>query len=52
VGVLPGATVLIREVGPLNGPITVQVAEQIRAVGRDVARRVQVRLVPEPAGAS
>jgi Fe2+ transport system protein FeoA len=35
--------VLIREVGPLNGPITVQVAEQIRAVGRDVARRVHVR---------
>ncbi|MDR7418793.1 MAG: metal-dependent transcriptional regulator [Armatimonadota bacterium] len=43
VGVLPGATVLVREVGPFNGPITVQVAEQIRAVGRDVARRVRVR---------
>jgi DtxR family Mn-dependent transcriptional regulator len=43
VGVLPGATVLIREVGPLNGPITVQVAQQIRAIGRDIARRVRVR---------
>jgi DtxR family Mn-dependent transcriptional regulator len=43
VGVLPGATVLVREVGPLNGPITVQVAQQIRAIGRDVARRVHVR---------
>jgi DtxR family Mn-dependent transcriptional regulator len=43
VGVLPGATVLVREVGPLNGPITVQVSQQIRAIGREVARRVQVR---------
>jgi DtxR family Mn-dependent transcriptional regulator len=43
VGVLPGATLLVREVGPLNGPITVQVAQQIRAVGQDVARRVRVR---------
>ncbi len=46
VGVLPGTTLLVREVGPLNGPITVQVAQQIRAIGREVARRVRVR----PAG--
>lgn len=43
VGLLPGATVLIREVAPLEGPITVQVGNQIRAIGRDVARRLQVR---------
>lgn len=43
VGVLPGATVLVREVGPLNGPITVQIADQIRAIGREVAGRVRVR---------
>ena len=43
VGVLPGATVLVREVGPLKGPITVQIADQIRAIGREVAGRVRVR---------
>jgi DtxR family Mn-dependent transcriptional regulator len=46
VGVLPGAAVLVREVGPLNGPVTVQVAQQIRAIGRDVASRVRVRPAP------
>lgn len=51
VGLLPGATVLLREFGPMNGPITVQVAEQIRAIGRDVARRLRVRVVAEPASA-
>lgn len=43
VGLLPGATVLVREIAPLGGPITVQVGSQIRAIGRDVARRLQVR---------
>lgn len=43
VGLLPGATVQVREVGPLEGPVTVQIAQQIRAIGKDVARRVRVR---------
>lgn len=43
VGLLPGAAVLVREIAPLDGPITVQVGSQIRAIGRDVARRLQVR---------
>jgi DtxR family Mn-dependent transcriptional regulator len=43
VGVLPGVTMLVREVGPLKGPITVQIADQIRALGREVAGRVRVR---------
>ena len=42
-GLLPGTTVLVREVGPMNGPITVQIAEQIRAIGREVASRLRVR---------
>lgn len=42
-GLLPGATVLVREVGPLNGPFTVQVGHQIRALSREVAARVRVR---------
>lgn len=44
VGVVPGTVVLVREVGPMNGPITVQIAQQIRALGREVAGRVRVRL--------
>lgn len=43
VGVLPGARVLVREVGPVDGPLTVQVDQQIRAIGREVARQVRVR---------
>ena len=46
VGLTPGVSVLVREVGPLEGPITVQVHNQIRALGRDMARRVRVR--PDP----
>lgn len=42
-GLLPGTTVLVREVGPMNGPITVQIAQQIRAIGREVASRLRVR---------
>lgn len=44
VGLTPGAHVQVREVGPLDGPITVMVGTQVRALGRDVARRVRVRL--------
>ncbi|MDR7486776.1 MAG: metal-dependent transcriptional regulator [Armatimonadota bacterium] len=52
VGLLPGVQVLVREVAPFDGPITVQVAQQIRAIGRDVARRVRVRTVePSPSRA-
>ena len=43
VGLLPNAAVLVREVGPSNDPITVQVGHQIRAISADVARRVRVR---------
>jgi DtxR family Mn-dependent transcriptional regulator len=43
VGLTPGVAVQVREVGPLNGPITVLIAQQIRAIGRDVARQVHIR---------
>jgi DtxR family Mn-dependent transcriptional regulator len=52
VGLLPGTTVLLREFGPMNGPITVQVSQQIRAISRDVARRLRVRAVAEPVSTS
>ncbi len=43
IGLTPGARVQVREVGPFDGPITVMVGSQIRALGRDVARQVRVR---------
>jgi DtxR family Mn-dependent transcriptional regulator len=43
IGLTPGARVQVREVAPLDGPITVLVGGQIRALGRDVARRVKVK---------
>ncbi len=43
IGLIPRAIVQVREVGPLEGPITVMVGNQIRALGRDVARQVRVR---------
>ncbi|MBI3998799.1 MAG: metal-dependent transcriptional regulator [Armatimonadetes bacterium] len=45
IGMTPGAPVQVREIGPLDGPITVLIGSQIRAIGRDVARRVRVRSV-------
>ncbi len=43
IGLTPGVRVQVREVGPLDGPITVSVGSQIRALGREVARKVRVR---------
>ncbi|MDR7554058.1 MAG: metal-dependent transcriptional regulator [Armatimonadota bacterium] len=42
-GVLPGVVVQVREIGLLDGPITVEVRHQIRALGRALAQRVRVR---------
>jgi DtxR family transcriptional regulator, Mn-dependent transcriptional regulator len=42
-GLLPGAEVVIDEIAPFNGPVTVTVAGTSRALGREVASRVQVR---------
>lgn len=50
VGLTPGAGVQVREVAPLDGPITLMARGQMRALSRDLARRVHVRL-PEHAGA-
>jgi len=47
VGLTPGAEVQVREVAPLDGPITLMVRGQMRALGRDIARQVQV-CVSEP----
>ncbi len=43
IGLTPGTVVQVREVGPLDGPITVLIHHQMRALGRDVARRVRVQ---------
>ncbi len=49
IGLTPGVEVQVREIAPLNGPITVLARGQMRAIGRDVARRVHVQpAVPHP----
>lgn len=45
-GVLPGAVVQVREIGLVDGPVTVEVHRQIRALGRALAQRVWVRPAP------
>lgn len=47
-GLVPGAAVTIREVAPLEGPVTVQIAHQMRAISREVAGHVRVRIVERP----
>jgi DtxR family Mn-dependent transcriptional regulator len=42
-GILPGALVQVREIGLLDGPVTVEVRHQIRALGQALAQRVRVR---------
>lgn len=49
-GLTPGAIVQVREVGPLDGPITVLIQHQMRALGRDVACRVRVRPEAQASG--
>lgn len=41
-GLVPGATVIVEELAPFEGPVTARVNGERRAVGRDVAARVQV----------
>jgi DtxR family Mn-dependent transcriptional regulator len=48
-GLTPGAEVQVREVAPLEGPITLMIRGQMRALARDIARRVHVRAA-EPGG--
>jgi DtxR family Mn-dependent transcriptional regulator len=48
VGLTPGAEVQVREVAPLDGPITLMARGQMRAISRDLARRVHVRLLERP----
>jgi len=43
VGLTPGALVSVTAVEPFDGPLTVEVAGVVRALGRDVARFVTVR---------
>jgi DtxR family Mn-dependent transcriptional regulator len=43
IGLTPGVEAQVREVAPLDGPITIMVRGQMRALGRDMARRVHVQ---------
>jgi DtxR family Mn-dependent transcriptional regulator len=44
-GLVPGGEVVIDEIAPFNGPVTVAVAGVKRAIGREVAARVRVGLI-------
>ncbi len=46
-GLLPGAEVVVDEVAPFNGPLTVLVDGTKRAIGREVASRLRVIAWPE-----
>jgi DtxR family Mn-dependent transcriptional regulator len=50
VGLTPGVEVQVREVAPLDGPITLMVRGQMRALSRDIARRVHVHTLERPGG--
>ena len=46
-GLLPGAEVVVDEIAPFNGPLTVVASGVKRAIGRDVASRIRVIAGPE-----
>jgi DtxR family Mn-dependent transcriptional regulator len=41
-GLVPGAAIVVEEIAPFNGPVTVTVEGVRRAISREVAARVQV----------
>ena len=41
-GLLPGREVVVHEIAPFNGPVTVTIEGARRAIGREVAGRVRV----------
>ncbi len=43
IGVRPGAEVKVKDVAPLEGPMTIETADAITAIGREVAVLVRVR---------
>ena len=45
-GIVAGATLLVRGAAPLGGPLLVEVAGSSVAVGRKLARKVAVRILP------
>ena len=46
-GVRPGAEVAVKDVAPREGPMTVETAEGITSVGRELASLVRVSALPE-----
>ena len=42
IGVRPGAEVKVKDVAPLEGPMTVETADSVTAIGREVAMLVRV----------
>jgi len=51
-GILTGATLRVRRSAPLSGALLVEVAGTAVALGRALARRLRVRMLPPRAGAA
>jgi DtxR family Mn-dependent transcriptional regulator len=47
IGIRPGAEVRVKDVAPLEGPITVEAAEGPTSLGRELAKVVRVTPLPE-----
>ena len=47
-GIRPGATLYVKDIAPMDGPITVETPDGVTSIGRELARLVRLA-VPEPA---
>ena len=43
-GIRPGATVYVKDIAPMDGPITVETPDGVTSIGRELARLVRLSL--------
>ena len=48
IGIRPGVTLTIKDIAPMEGPMTIETAEGPTALGRELAGLVRVEAPPEP----
>ncbi|MDQ4024027.1 MAG: metal-dependent transcriptional regulator [Actinomycetota bacterium] len=47
-GIRPGATVHVKDIAPMDGPITVETPDGVTSIGRELARLVRISMPVEP----
>ncbi|MFN2588606.1 MAG: metal-dependent transcriptional regulator [Actinomycetota bacterium] len=47
-GIRPGATVHVKDIAPVDGPITVETPDGVTSIGRELARLVRLAVPAEP----